>query len=257
MRLASIVEYDGTNYHGFQYQRNALSIQEELEEAIRLLTAERVRVRAAGRTDAGVHARGQVVAFDTMSAHSPDTFVRALNYHLPDDIALRAAYRVADGFDPRREALSRRYRYTIVDSPARSPLMRRTAYQVLRPLRVTRMRRAAELLVGRHDFRRFGGPMEDANASTVRDVYEARVRRSGEVVTLDVVGSSFLPHQVRRMAGSLVDVGQESLSFDDLTLLLEGKDGEPVARSLPPQGLCLMDVSYADFPPKTGERDDD
>ena len=119
------------------------------------------------------------------------------------------------------------------------------------------MRRAAELLVGRHDFRRFGGPMEDANASTVRDVYEARVRRSGEVVTLDVVGSSFLPHQVRRMAGSLVDVGQESLSFDDLTLLLEGKDGEPVARSLPPQGLCLMDVSYADFPPKTGERDDD
>ena len=252
-----IVEYEGTGYYGFQYQVNAPSIQEELEKAITRFTGEKVRVSAAGRTDAGVHAKGQVVAFETVSTHSPDTFVEALNYYLPDTIAVREAYRVRQGFDPRREALSRRYRFTILNSPSPSPLVRGTACLVRKPLSVRKMQNAAKLLVGKHDFARFSGQLADGDASTARHVYEATVRKTGETVTFDVVGNSFLPHQVRRMAGSLVDIGRGKLSMDELKLMIDGGNSEAIAHSLPPQGLCLMEVTYANFPPKDGESHDD
>ena len=199
MRLGLIVEYEGTNYHGFQYQVNAPSIQEELEKAIQSLTGERLRVKAAGRTDTGVHAKGQVVAFDTESGHGPETFVGALNFYLPDDIAVRAAYSVRKTFDPRRDALSRKYRYTILQSPTRSPLMRRTAHLIKMPLNAGKMRMAAKLLIGEHDFARFSGPLERPDASTVRYIYGASVRKSGDLLRFDVEGSSFLPHQVRHI----------------------------------------------------------
>lgn len=253
MRLALIVEYEGTDYHGFQYQASDPSIQEELEKSIERVTGERVRVKGAGRTDAAVHARGQVVAFDTASRHSPDTFVRALNAHLPEQIAVRAAYRVGERFDPRREALSRRYRYTIVNSRTPSPLARRTACLVRQPLNVSRMRNAARLLIGTHDFASFSGPLGDGARTTVRRIYDASVRRAGEVVTFDVEGSSFLPHQVRRMAGSLVDVGRGKLSLDEFRLMVDRGPGAVVAPSLPPEGLCLMEVTYANFPPRVGD----
>ena len=257
MRLGLIVEYEGTGYHGFQYQVNAPSIQEELEKAIASFAGERVRVQGAGRTDAGVHARGQVVAFDTASSHPPETFVRALNYYLPDAIAVKAAYGVPEGFDPRRKALTRRYRYTIVNGATPSPLLTRTACHVEKPLDVESMREAAKCLVGRHDFGRFAGPLEDEASSTIRHLYEATVSRDGEVLTLDFEGSSFLSHQVRRMAGSLVDIGKTSLSLEEFRLMVDGDRMSAVARSMPPQGLCLMEVTYAGFPPKVGEEDDD
>ena len=255
MRLALIVEYEGTNYHGFQYQVNAPSIQEELEKAIAKITGERLRVKAAGRTDTGVHAKGQVVAFDTTSTHSPGTFVQALNFHLPEDIAVRATYQVGEGFDPRRDALSRRYRYTVLNSPTSSPLMRRTACQVAEPLDVGKMDKAASLLVGTHDFADFAGPMEEDGAITVRHIYGASVHKVGELLTFDVVGNAFLRRQVRRMAGALVDVGRSQLSLDEFRLMIVAGNGEAVAPSLPPQGLCLMEVSYADFPSKVGDQD--
>jgi tRNA pseudouridine38-40 synthase len=256
MRLGLIVEYEGTRYHGFQYQVNAPSIQEELEKAVQRLTGEKLRVKTAGRTDAGVHATGQVVAFDTESRHGPETFVGALNFYLPDDIAVRAAYSVRKTFDPRRDALSRKYRYTILGSPTRSPLMRRTAHLVQVPLNVGNMRRAAKHLIGEHDFTRFSGPLEQPDASTVRSVYGAFVRKSGGILRFDVEGSSFLPHQVRRMVGALVDIGRNALSMEEFRIMLDGGRSEAIARSLPPQGLCLMEVTYADFPPKVGEPDD-
>ncbi len=257
MRMALIVEYEGTNYHGFQYQANAPSVQAELEKAIARLTGEKLRVKAAGRTDAGVHAKGQVVAFDTLAQHTADTFVKALNFYLPEDIAVRAAYRVADDFDPRRKALSRRYRYTVLNSATPSPLLRRTTCLVKEPLRVGRMRMAARLFLGSHDFRAFSGPLGGRKTSTVRRVYDVVVRARGELVTCEVEGNAFLPQQVRRMVGALVELGRGRLSLDDLKAMIEGGKVEGAAITLPPHGLCLLKVTYPDFPPEVGELDDD
>ena len=252
MRLALIVEYDGTAYSGYQYQDNAPSIQEELEKAITRLTRENTRVSGAGRTDAGVHALGQVVAFDTEADYPPETFVKALNHHLPDDIAVKEAHRVEPGFDPRRMALSRRYVYSLYAGSTRSPLSRRTAYRVGEGLKLERMRRAARHLVGVHDFAGFAGPLERPDAGTVREMFDARVRSKGDDITMEFVGNAFLPHQVRRMAGALVDVGFGRLSPSEVMAMVDRRPGAAVARSLPPHGLCLSRVEYANFPPKAG-----
>jgi tRNA pseudouridine38-40 synthase len=252
MRLALVVEYEGTGYSGFQYQTNAPSIQEELEKAIAQLTGEKLRVAGAGRTDAGVHARGQVVSFETAAHHTPETFLRALNHYLPDEIAVKAAYRTEEDFDPRRMALSRRYRYTIDRSATASPLTRRTAYHLSEELDIEEMRRAAKAFVGGHDFASFAGSLDRADASTCREIFEADVRQDGDIMTIDVEGNSFLPHQVRRMAGALVDVGRGSITRNDLRSMLERRSKDVTARSLPSQGLCLLSVTYKDFPPKTG-----
>jgi tRNA pseudouridine38-40 synthase len=256
MRLALIVEYEGTRYRGFQYQTNAPSVQAELEVAIARLTGEESRVKGAGRTDAGVHAKGQVVAFDTSAAHAPQTFIRALNFYLPDDIAVKGAYITDSDFDPRRMARSRRYGYTIDCGATPSPLTRRTAYHIGAPLNVRRMRMAAPHLLGKHDFARFGGPLSRPNASTVREVFKAKVRQHLNFINFEVEGNSFLPHQVRRMAGALVDVGRGSLTLADFKSLIAGGASDAVAHSLPPQGLCLLEVTYSDFPPKIGESND-
>ena len=252
MRLALLVEYDGTDYHGFQFQANARSIQEELENAIHRLTGERVRVKGAGRTDSGVHASGQVVAFDTTAAYPEAVFLRALNHHLPCDIVVRKARSVPDGFDPRRMAKSRRYSFTIDNGPVRSPLTRRTSQHVAAPLDVRGMRSAARHFVGRHDFARFAGRPDGADASTVREITEFTIRQDGRMVTLEVEGSSFLPHQVRRMAGALVDVGHGKLTPAQVKEMLDGDDAGAVAGSLPPQGLCLVRVEYGNMSMEEG-----
>jgi len=253
MRLGLIVEYDGTAYSGFQYQRDSPSIQEQLEKSIAALTGEAIRIGAAGRTDAGVHALGQVVAFDTGATHPPATVLRAMNYRLPDDIVVKAAYQVPEQFDPRRDALSRLYRYTVVTGPIRSPLKRLTTTLVRERLDVNRMDRAATLYEGVHDFARFGGPLADSGASTVREVHSAGVDRKGDTIVFEVAGTAFLPHQVRRMAGALVDVGSGAITTEQLKQMIDGNESGAVSRSLPPQGLCLVEVKYADFPPLMGE----
>jgi len=252
MRLALIVEYDGTAYGGYQYQNNAPSIQEELEKAITRLTRENTRVSGAGRTDAGVHALGQVVAFNTEAGYPPETFVKALNHYLPDDIAVREAHRVDLGFDPRRMALSRLYIYRMYTGATRSPLIRRATYRVGVGLKLKRMRIAARHLEGVHDFAGFAGSLEWPDASTVREIFEARIRSKGDEITMEIEGSAFLPHQVRRMAGALVDVGFGRLSPSEVLAMVDRRPGAAVARSLPPQGLCLSRVKYANFPPKVG-----
>ena len=252
MRLALVVEYEGTAYHGFQFQVNACSIQEEIEKAIQRVTGERLRVKGAGRTDAGVHAIGQVVAFDTESAHPPSTVVNALNAHLPDYIGVRAAYRVRSDFDPRRDAASRTYRYTIVNGPTPSPLLRRTAHHVRDRLNVPRMHEASQHFVGLHDFARFATTLGGPERTTCRSIYEAAVTREGDIVTFDVKGNSFLPRQVRRMAGALVAVGRGEVSTNELAIMIDGGETDKVAHSLPPNGLCLTAVAYDDFPPDAG-----
>ncbi|MFP6568353.1 MAG: tRNA pseudouridine(38-40) synthase TruA [Dehalococcoidia bacterium] len=254
MRLALIIEYEGTDYHGFQYQENAASIQEQIEKSIHALTGESLRVKAAGRTDAGVHALGQVVAFDTESKQPPETFLNAMNFHLPDDIVVKAAYRTGPAFDPRRHAISRRYRYTLVNSVTRSPTRRLTTSRIRENLETDLMSRGAILMEGIHDFARFAGPLERRGASTVREIFSASVEENKDEVIFEVEGSAFLPHQVRRMAGALVDLGRGFLSIEQLNQMIEGVGNGVASRSLPPRGLCLLEVKYANFPPKVGEK---
>ena len=243
-RLALIIEYDGARYSGFQYQANAPSVQAELEAAAGRLTGEAVRIAGAGRTDAGVHAAGQVAALDTGSTLSPGRFASGMNHHLPQDIAVRGAHGVPEGFDPRRDAVSRWYRYSLLRRRHRSPLADRTAVVVGRELDLGRMRGAAWLMVGVHDFGRLAGRLSDPAASTVREVSRLDVRTEGERISIDVEGNAFLPHQVRRMVGVMVDAGTGKIAPHEVEEFLSGEGEAPPARSMPPQGLCLMEVRY-------------
>ena len=250
IRLAMIVEYDGAGYSGFQYQKNAPTVQEQIENTIESLTGSSVRIKAAGRTDAGVHALGQVVAFDTDAPYPPATVRDALNARLPDDVAIRSVYRVGPDFDPRRDAVSRIYRYTLLVSDVRSPLARRWSHRVKGPLDLEAMTRAATLMEGVHDFVNFAGSMPDPAASTVRHIHYVKIERASGLIHLEVKGNAFLAHQVRRMTGALVDVGTRKLNMDQIGLQIEGYADAPTARSVPPHGLCLVHVEYTNFPPK-------
>lgn len=257
MRRALTVEYDGSKYHGFQYQKNASSVQEELEKSIADLTGEWVRVHGAGRTDAGVHAKGQVVAFNTRSNIALDALRQALNHYLPDDIAVIGAYAVDDTFDPRRDAVARWYRYTVLNRDVPSPLLRRYSYLVRECLNVNNIRLAAKSMVGVHDFGRFSSPLGDKNASTVRHVHRLEVDAAQDILTFDIEGNAFLPRQVRRMVGCLLDVGRGRIAATDIQEMLDGKSTGVIAHAIGPQGLCLMRVEYVGFPPAVGDSNGD
>jgi tRNA pseudouridine38-40 synthase len=243
-RIALLMEYQGTAYGGSQYQKNAPTVQGALERALGKLTSESVRVAMAGRTDAGVHARGQVASFTTHSRHSPEVMARALNALLPDDIAVRAAAVVAPDFDPRRHALSRWYRYTLDISRQRPALLRHFAWHVPRTIDAGLMAEAAACLPGTHDFAAFTAPSEARRAVTVRNVHRASVCRRRHLVVVDIVANAFLPHMVRRIVGTLVDVGLGKVSYSEFARLVEEALPGAASRTAPPRGLCLMKVRY-------------
>jgi len=244
-RLALVIEYDGTNYYGFQSQTSLPSIQEELERALLRLTGEVVRVTGAGRTDAGVHARGQVVSFATGSRLAPEAFVGGLNHYLPGDIAVRAAYGVGASFDPRRQAESREYRYSILNSRTRSPMREAFTYRVVGALDIEAMRQACLALVGEHDFASFASGISGETKSTVRTVYRADVRKDGDLIDFDMVANAFLRHQVRSTAGCLVRVGLGKMSGEELRGILAARRPGLAGPTLPARGLCLVRVNYA------------
>ena len=243
-RLAMLVEYDGRAFHGFQAQRNAVSVQGALEEAISRLTGESPRVRGAGRTDAGVHALAQVAAFDTRSSHPPEVFRQALNHHLTGDVAVREVREVSQDFDPRRSAVSREYRYRILNSPAPSPLLRGLVHHVRQPLDAEAMNRAASLLEGEMDFAPFAASMPEGRAGTRRIVFRCTVARTGELVVLDMEANGFLRQQVRRTAGALLEVGLGRLDMDGFRRLAGSGRLGAAEMALPPAGLTLMRVNY-------------
>lgn len=246
-KLGLIVQYDGSRYSGSQVQRTRPTIQGELESALSKVTGEAIRIKAASRTDSGTHAKGQVVSFETGSKLPSGTFVKALNYYLPEDISVKAAVRVDDEFDARRSAVSREYEYTILNSPARSPLQRHYAYRVARPLDEAAMNRACESLVGEHDFAAFTGVGEKVLRSTVRVVHRASVRRAAELVIFNIVANAFLPQQVRRAVGALIRVGSGEMTVDDfIAAARSGKRGA-VGPTAPALGLCLVRVDYGDL----------
>ena len=243
-RVVLIIEYDGTDYYGFQWQSGQPTIQSELEAAIERLTDRWTRVVSASRTDTGVHARGQVVTFRTESSLPTERLVSGLNHYLPQDIAVRAAYRVADSFHVQREAPSREYDYRILNRRARSPILRRFAHLVPVPLDTGAMNKACELLLGEHDFASFASDMEPGRQGTVKVVYQARVERDGEMVTYNVVANSFLPHQVRNTVGVLIRVGLERLEVSEVRGIMEARKPGLAGPTAPACGLCLVKVNY-------------
>lgn len=240
-RIALILAYDGSRYLGSQRQRRGPTIQGELERAIERLTGDRAPVAFAGRTDAGVHALGQVAAFTTTSHLRTDVFVRGLNAHLPPDIAVQRAREVPETFNPRRHAVSRTYQYTIYNAPVRSPLWRDRAWQVTPPLDVDRMRRAARYLLGEHDFAAFS---RREPTTTRRQMHRCQVTRCGTLVTIQMEANAFLRQQVRRTAGALVEVGLRRLSLPAFRSLLRRAEPASAGPLAPAHGLYLLQVTY-------------
>ena len=243
-KIVLIMEYDGTHYHGFQLQADSPTIQGEMEEALWKLTGERLRVMAASRTDAGVHAKGQVVSFRTKSHLPLLAFINGLNYYLPRDIAVKAAHRVGDSFNVRRDALSREYNYYILNSLTPSPIRKGFSYLVTGRLDIEAMNLACQALIGEHDFASFASCIGVGAKNTMRNVYRAGIDKDGELAIFNMVANSFLPHQVRNTVGALIRVGLGKVSVDQFHSIIEAKKPGLAGPVAPACGLCLMRVNY-------------
>lgn len=244
--MVLVVEYDGRRYHGSQWQANAPTIQGELERALLKLTGDKIRVMAASRTDAGVHARGQVVTFRTGSKLKPATFVKGLNHYLPRDIAVKAAYPVSDGFNARRDALSRRYNYYILNSDTPSPLKWHYCHRVSGQLDIEAMNRACRALIGEHDFSSFASGMGGSQKRMLRRVYRAGVEKDGDMVVFSMVANSFLPHQVRNTVGALVEVGLGKMTDKKFHSIMKAQKPGLAGPMAPACGLCLEKIDYGE-----------
>jgi tRNA pseudouridine38-40 synthase len=238
-RYRATVEYDGTDFAGFQVNPGKRTVQGVLEDALaRLGNGVERRVDGAGRTDAGVHAAGQVIAFTYGGRLPAAELESALAAILPRDVAVRDLREVPEAFNPRYAARYREYRYTVWNGPP-SPLRERLAFGVRDPLDTVAMARAASAFIGRHDFRAFG----EADRSTVRTVTAVRVRRSGRYVTIDVRADSFLRGQVRRMVGLLLEVGLGTAGIEQVRAALADPGSARKGAAAPAKGLCLRHVA--------------
>lgn len=247
-RYRARLAYDGTAYKGFQRQREGIpTVQATVEAAITQVTRQSVTLVAAGRTDSGVHATGQVIAFDADWQHDDATLLRALNATLPDDIALQDLRQQA-GFHPRYDARSRTYVYSVYQHPLRQPLLASRAWQITQPLDLAAMQDAAALLIGQHDFAAFGNPPHGTN--TVRDLFrsewEKQTYMDGWLFTYTVEATAFLQHMVRRLVGTLVEVGQKRLDITRFEQIFKRADLSQVRSIAPPQGLVFANVRYDD-----------
>lgn len=238
------IEYDGTNYHGFQRQTDDLpTIQQVLEEALALLLKHPVNITGAGRTDAGVHARGQVINFRTGCRIPVDRLVLAMNSLLPGDIAAVHAEEVDEGFHAQFSAKSKVYRYHIYNARVPSAFERLYSYHVPQRLDIARMTEAASFIVGEHDFTAFRAAGSKAKTS-VRNVFRLDIEHKLPHVWLTVEANGFLYNMVRIIAGTLLYVGKGKLSPEEVRGFVESGHRDDAGPTVPPQGLCLMEVKY-------------
>ena len=242
MQYRLIVEYDGTEFHGWQRQPDARTVQATLEDALARLLGQPTRAAAAGRTDAGVHAVGQVVCFHSARALPLDTVRRALNALTPADVTVRAADTVPDAFDVRHAARGRRYVYRLWTRREPSPFWRRYAWHVPWALDLDRMRAGAVALVGEHDFSSFRAAGCDA-AHPVRRVVRSELAQRGDLLVYEIEATAFLRHMVRNIVGTLEEVGAGRRSAD-LAALLAARDRTQAAATAPAHGLCLAEIRY-------------
>jgi tRNA pseudouridine38-40 synthase len=243
-RYKLTIEYDGTPFVGWQVQDNGVSVQGAIAAAVTAFSGETVPVQGAGRTDAGVHALGQVAHVDLAKDWETDSVRDALNFHLrPQPVAVLSAERVGDDFDARFSAIKRHYLYRIVNRRADLALEASRGWRVGRPLDAEAMHGAAQRLVGRHDFTTFR-TTECQAKSPVKTLERLDVARGGEELNVTAVARSFLHHQVRSMVGSLVHVGEGKWSAGDLAAALAARDRARCGQVAPPQGLYLVRVEY-------------
>ena len=243
MRIALGIEYDGTAYNGWQRQRAGIGVQERLEDALSTVADERIEVVCAGRTDTGVHASGQVVHFDTSSARSERGWILGANTNLPDDIAVTWAKEVGDSFHARYSAISRTYQYLILNRLQRSALYRRRAWWVYEPLDVAAMTKAAQALIGEHDFSAFRAAGCQA-AHATRHITALTIERKDDFILLEVTANAFLQHMVRNITGTLVAIGRGDQSPSWVAQILATRDRKAAGMAAPPHGLTLIAVDY-------------
>ena len=243
MRIKAVIAYDGTDYHGFQRQSPARepSIQGTLESALSKI-GQAGTVLGAGRTDAGVHASGQVIAFDVNWRHELNDLQRALNAVLPESIAVIELEQAAETFHPRYDAVSRAYRYSLYTARVRNPLMMRYALYVPQTLDANAMRRALAYTIGEHDFAAFGQPT--VGESTTRTMYRADVIATGLQIAIEVEANGFLYRMVRRLVGTLIPIGRGERAVAEFAAILQAADPDRAGPAVPPNGLCLTNVNY-------------
>jgi tRNA pseudouridine38-40 synthase len=238
-----IVEYDGSRYAGWQRQPDQPTIQEAIETAIFQLTQQRIAVIGAGRTDAGVHALGQVVSFRTERDRTPREWIRGLNATLPDDIAVRSASLASDDFHARYSARGKLYEYRILNRPERPALDRAYVWHVHKPLNPAAMEEAAAYLTGAHDFSSFEGTLTD-NEDPVCELRQLSVTCQADSITVHAYADRFLKHMVRAIVGTLVEVGHAKRTPNSLQDVLSAKNRKAAGRTAPPHGLFLVRVDY-------------
>jgi len=242
-RVAAVVEYDGSAYAGWQFQAHAPSIQEAVQRALRFVAGHAVDVVCAGRTDAGVHAVGQVVHFETPAQRTGRAWVLGANTRLPRSIALQWAGEVDPGFHARYSAIRRTYRYCIVNRSARSALAAARAAWIHRPLDAEAMDRAVQALLGEHDFSAFRAA-ECQSASAVRRVESARVARDGDCVWIELAANAFLHHMVRNIVGTLLEAQAAADPFAAMAAVLAARNRNAAGMTAPAAGLYLWRVDY-------------
>lgn len=242
-KFVLILEYDGRRYYGFQWQNGQPTVQAYLEEAIHKVTGEKRRVLAASRTDTGVHAKGQVVSFRSETNLPPQTLLKALNFYLPRDIAVRAAERVSHDFNVQKDAISREYEYRILNSRTRSPLLEGFVYHVSYNLDLGIMNKACQLLEGEHDFASFASAATRVK-STIRNIYKADFKREGVLVIFSIIANSFLMHQVKNTVGLLLKIGSGKKDTEELKRVMAERKPGLAGQAVPASGLYLIRVNY-------------
>lgn len=233
------LEYDGTDFSGWQIQPHQRTVQGVLQDALAELLQKEVKLTGAGRTDAGVHALNQIATFRTETHLGTEEIKNGANSLLPPDLSVKRAEEAPSSFNARRDAVARTYRYRIV--PTRSPTRRRYAWELKYSLNLSRMRKASRSLLGVHDFTSFSSgssPNKTVKVST------CEWKRRGDEIVMDIEADHFLHNMVRVLVGTLVDVGRGRLSVEDLSQILEARDRTLAGPTAPPQGLCLVDVEY-------------
>ncbi|NLC63171.1 MAG: tRNA pseudouridine(38-40) synthase TruA [Thermoanaerobacterales bacterium] len=243
MNLKVKLEYDGSAYHGWQRQKNARSVQEVVERAIIRISGEEIVVIGAGRTDAGVHAKEQVINFHTKMRIPIEKIPYAINSQLPEDIVAYEAEVVADSFHARFCAKSKIYNYTIYNAPYPSPILRKYAYFSPKPLDINAMREASHEFIGTHDFSAFkasGSPVKNS----VRHVKMLEVLEKDNIIFIKIEADGFLYNMTRIIAGTLLDVGLGKIAPHQIFPIIESKDRSRAGKTLPPHGLCLERIIY-------------
>ncbi len=243
-RIALTVKYDGTDYCGFQIQARARTVQGELQSALSELLQHQIQVTSASRTDAGVHALGQVVAFDTTNPIPPCNILRAINEHLPAGIAVVKCNEVVSAFHPRYDAIGKNYRYRMVSATLPDPMRDRFAWRLPdNRFDIRAMREAAQLVCGKHDFAAFASA-GGAPKNTVREIFNISFSHMAPVVECSVYGNGFLYMMVRNLIGAFVKVGRGECTPGTISEILESRDRSKVGPPAPPQGLFLVKVEY-------------